>query len=243
MGATLPAAQTVQIKSTGTAFVVSVSITGPAPYNARWLSVSSNSGTTPLSLKVYVNPTGLPAGSYSGSITLTSTGAGNSPKTMAVTLDVGSAPATLAASPGALAFTWVSGQPLPAAQTVVLSSNGVPLSATISISGTTWLKAQPSGNIALVGLPGTVSVTADPTGLAPGNYNSKVTFASSTAANKSVVVDVTLAVNAGVPTTTGVWPSGVSVNSQTTVVTITGTSFLQHHGGVGRDDRTRLHGA
>jgi uncharacterized protein (TIGR03437 family) len=226
MGATLPAAQTIQIKSTGAALALTIATSGPAPYNGQWLSVSTNAGNSPLSLKVYVNPTGLPAGSYSGAVTISSAGASNSPLTVAVRLDVGSAPATLTASPSSLAFTWVSGQALPAAQTVVLGSNGVPLSVSISISGTAWLRAQPSGNIALIGLPGTVSVWVDPTGLAPGNYTSKITFASSTAANKSVVVDITLSVNAGIPTTTGVWPPGVAVNSPATVVTIAGTSFF-----------------
>jgi uncharacterized protein (TIGR03437 family) len=226
VGAALPAAQALQIKSTGAAFAFTVAVTGPAPYNGKWLSVSANSGTTAASLKVYVNPTGMPAGTYSGSIVVTSSSASNSPATAAVTLEVGAAPATLAVAPGTLSFTWVSGQPLPTAQTVVLSSNGVPLSAAIGISGTTWLKAQPSGNIALLGLPGTVSVSVDPTGLNPGSYTGKITFTSSTASNKSVTVDVSLTVNAGVPTATAVWPAGVGINSPATTVTITGTSFF-----------------
>lgn len=226
MGAALPASQKVQVKSTGAAFAFTVSISGPAPYSARWLSVSSNAGNSGASLTVYVNPTGLPAGTHSGSITVTAPTAGNSPQVLAVSLEVGNAPATLTASPATVPFNWTSGQAVPNPQTIVLSSNGVPLSAAIKITGGNWLKAQPSGNIALVGLPGTVSVLVDPTGLIPGTYSAKITFTSTSAANKTVTVDVTLSVAAGVPTTAAVWPAGVGINSPATIVTITGTDFF-----------------
>jgi uncharacterized protein (TIGR03437 family) len=228
MGATLPAAQNLQVKSIGSAFGFTLAVSGPAPYQGKWLSVSANGGNTPSTIKVYANPTGLPAGSYSGTLTLTSAAAGNSPVAFSVLLVVGDAPATLTATPSTVPFTWTSGQPLPPSQTIVLSSNGVPLSAAITVAGAAWLKAQPSGNIALVGLPGTVSVTVDPTGLAPGNYTGKITFTSSTAANKTAIVTVTLAVSAGVPTTAAVWPAGIGINSSATIVTITGTNFFSN---------------
>ncbi len=226
IGNTLPVSQTLQVKSTGSNFAITLSITGPAPYSAQWLSVSANAANTPASIKVYVNPTGLPAGSYAGTISVTASAASNSPLSVPVTLEVGDMPATLTAAPLALTFDYTSGQAVPAAKTIVLSSSGGPLSASITVSGGTWLRASPSGNIALVGLPGTVSVTVDPAGLDPGVYTGRITFNSSTAANKTAVVTVTLNVNAGVPTITGVWPAGVGINSPQTVITLTGTSFF-----------------
>src|SRR5881394_1861538 len=86
MGAALPAFQTLQIKSTGAALNFTLSITGPLPYSAQWLSVSANSGTTPASIKVYVNPTGLPSGSYSGTITINSPAAATAVQNFPVTL-------------------------------------------------------------------------------------------------------------------------------------------------------------
>ena len=74
-------------------------ITGALPYSAHWLSVSANSGTTTASIKVYVNPTGLPSGSYSGTISINSPSAATPVQNFPVTLDVGDAPATLVASP------------------------------------------------------------------------------------------------------------------------------------------------
>ena len=53
-----------------------------------WLAVTPASGTTPGSVSVSVNTTGLEAGTYSGSVTITSSGASNSPRTVQVTLAV-----------------------------------------------------------------------------------------------------------------------------------------------------------
>jgi uncharacterized protein (TIGR03437 family) len=226
-GGALPASQTLQIKSTGaTALSFTLSVTGPLPYSAQWLSLSAGAGTTSASIKVYVNPTGMPAGSYGGNIVITSPAAANVTHTVPVTLEVGDPAATLTASTGSLTFNYVSGGGLPGAQPVVLMTNGGALTASITISGGTWLKATPSGSIALVGLPGTVSVSVDPTGLAPGSYSGKITFASTNAANKSISVNVTLNVTAGVPTISSLWPPGALANSTDLVITVTGTNFF-----------------
>ena len=60
----------------------------------NWLAVSPASGTAPASFSVSVTTTGLAAGSYTGSISLTSAGAANSPLIVPVTLTVGAPPAT-----------------------------------------------------------------------------------------------------------------------------------------------------
>ena len=226
-GAALPASQTLQIKSTGASLDFTVSIAGPQPYSACWLSVSANSGVTTASVKVYVNPTGLPSGTYSGTISINAPSAAKTLHTVDVRLDVGDPAATLTASPASLpTFAYVSGGKVPDPQPVVLMTTGAALNATIAVSGGSWLKASPSGSIALVGFPATVNVSVDPAGLAPGTYSGKVTFTSTSAANKTVTVSVTLNVSAGVPTITGVWPPGVLVNSPATVVTITGTNYF-----------------
>src|ERR1039458_4167302 len=52
IGNALPASQTLQIKSTGSALGFTIpQIASP------WISLSAYSGTTPASIKVYVNPT------------------------------------------------------------------------------------------------------------------------------------------------------------------------------------------
>jgi uncharacterized protein (TIGR03437 family) len=68
-----PAAQLVSVTSSapGVNFTVSVATTS----GGGWLSVSPTSGTTPATLLVSVNPTGLAAGAYSGTVTVTASGA------------------------------------------------------------------------------------------------------------------------------------------------------------------------
>jgi uncharacterized protein (TIGR03437 family) len=82
---TQPAAQTVQVTAANGANI---------PWNAAivssgtWLQINPTSGTTPGTINVSVTPTGLAAGTYTGSITVASTGASNSPQTVNVTLNV-----------------------------------------------------------------------------------------------------------------------------------------------------------
>lgn len=56
--------------------------------DANWLTMDKTSGTAPTSTNISVNITGLAAGSYNGTITVTSVNASNSPFTIPVTLSV-----------------------------------------------------------------------------------------------------------------------------------------------------------
>ena len=84
-GGANPANQTLTISNTGGG-----SLTWTASDNATWLSVSPASGTAPSSATVSVNSSGLAAGTYNGSITISATGATNSPVSVPVTLTVNS---------------------------------------------------------------------------------------------------------------------------------------------------------
>lgn len=57
-----------------------------------WLTVSANSGTAPASLTITGNPSGLSAGTYTGTITVTAPGVNNSPQTLPVTFTIATAP-------------------------------------------------------------------------------------------------------------------------------------------------------
>jgi uncharacterized protein (TIGR03437 family) len=90
-GSAAPPAQTATLTaSTGTlAYLANINIT--TPQGGNWLSVSPTGGsatTTPATLTISVNPTGLSPGTYSGSVSVTSPNASNSPQTIAVTLVV-----------------------------------------------------------------------------------------------------------------------------------------------------------
>ncbi len=174
-----------------------LNITGSAPlaYNVAasggaWLSVTPASGNTPGSATVSVNPAGLSPGSYNGTINITSGGAGNSPQTVAVTLVVSSAP-TISASPSALTFNYQVGGSNPAPQNVSVGGSSA-TAFTATASGGAWLSVSPGSGTT----DGTVSVSANPSGLAPGTYNGTVTIAAAAAGNSPQVVAVTLVVTA-----------------------------------------------
>ena len=109
-GSALPAAQTLQIKSTGAALDYTLSVTGTVPnYLGQWLSLSAASGTTPGSVKVYVNPYGLPSGNYSATIVVSAPKANATTVNYTVTLEVGDAAPLLSVTTpdpgGTVAFT------------------------------------------------------------------------------------------------------------------------------------------
>jgi len=91
-GGTNPANQTVSLTNTGGTLNWTVSD------NASWLSVSPASGSSSSTLTAAVNTSGLAAGTYNGTITVSATG--SSSQTVAVTLTV-SAPTTSSAT-----LTW-----------------------------------------------------------------------------------------------------------------------------------------
>jgi uncharacterized protein (TIGR03437 family) len=156
----------------------------------NWLSVGPAGGSTPATLSVSVNPAGLAAGEYTGTITITSAGVANSPIPVAVTLTVRGS-SQLAATPSALAFHFQTEGAAPPNQTLTLTSNGSPLSYTLGTSGGSWLLANPAGGTTT----GTVQVSVNVAGLAAGTYNGSITIVATGAANSPVTVPVSLTVS------------------------------------------------
>jgi YVTN family beta-propeller protein len=206
-GGSAPSAQTFSVSSsTGeVSFTAAVSTTS----GGSWLSVSPTSGTTPATLSVSVNPTGLAAGTYNGSVSIASTGAGNSPQTVAVTFTV-TAPLNLTVSPGTMSFAFTQGGSVPTAQNLTVASSGAALSftaTTATTSGGSWLSVSPTSGTTGTAT-GTLSVSVIPTGLAAGTYNGSVSIASTGAANSPQTVAVTFTVTA--PLNLTVSPSTMS---------------------------------
>jgi uncharacterized protein (TIGR03437 family) len=227
--AALPAAQNLNVTTAPAAqnFVIT---TAGSPANAAWLLVSTTAGRAPATVRVQVNPTGLPAGTYSATITVAGTSGSPPPQTVvSVTLQVSAPPATISATPAALNFTYLTGSPIPHSSltsSFILSSNGTPLSAVISVSGGSWLRVTPTGNISLVGLLGTITATADPTGLVPGIYTSTIRISAPASANRTLNVTVSLTVSAAEPLITGTWPNGLTQGASSAIVTLFGANFF-----------------
>jgi Viral BACON domain/Reeler domain len=208
IGGATPAAQNLSITSTGAALSFTAAASG-----GTWLSASPASGTTPGSVSVSVNPAGLAAGTYNGSVAIAASGAGNSPQRVAVTFTVTPAPLpNLTVSPTSLSFSAQAGGAAPAAQSVSVGSSGAALNFTAGASGGAWLAASPGSGTTL----GRVSVSVNPAGLAAGTYNGSVAIEASGAGNSPQTVAVTLTVTAAPPPSGGgltVTPTAVSFSA------------------------------
>ncbi len=86
-GGANPATQTLSITNTG-GETLSWSVSDDAP----WLTLTPTAGTAPSSVIATVDTTGLTAGPYNATITVTAPGATNSPQTVPVTLTVTTGP-------------------------------------------------------------------------------------------------------------------------------------------------------
>ncbi|MCX6632635.1 MAG: hypothetical protein NTW28_33950 [Candidatus Solibacter sp.] len=188
------------------------SVVFQADSGGNWLFVGPQSGSTSSNnvLTVFVIPTGLAAGTYTGTVTVTATGPGgavvaNSPVSIPVTLNVTAGSLTLSAAD--LSFEQTSGGPAPASQTVTIGSSGQILNYTALANVSTsvsWLAISPaSGNTST---SGALTVAVDGSKLTAGvTYNGTIQVSSPGAGNSPATINVKFKVNPGTisaPTTT-----------------------------------------
>ncbi len=222
-----PSSQTLTISaSSATSYTASASVSNGT---TNWLSISPsgslNTGTTS-ALTVSVNPAGLGAATYQGTISL-STSSGT--QTVPVTFVVGSSGGSggnITLNPSSLpAFNYTSGGTVPASQSFnVLATNGNGTSISYTVAATTqsggsWLLATPAsgvtGQAVTVGLDSSVLG-----GLAAGTYSGTVTVTPS--GGTAVSVPTTLVVQ-GLPTVSAS-PSTLTLTYQAgSTTTPTGT--------------------
>ena len=211
MGSQSPPTQNISLTSTNTD-VLNYTVAFQSN-TGNWLFVAPQSGTTAANslLTVNVIPTGLAAGQYTGSITITATGPGgavvaDSPVTIPVTLNVTSVSLTLSSTD--LTFQQVLGGPAPASQTVTIGSSGQTVLAYSAVANSNnavnWLSVSPaSGNTSA---NGSLTVSVDGSKLTPGTtYNGTIVLTSPGAGNSPATINVHLKVDPGTlsaPTTT-----------------------------------------
>ena len=128
-------------------------------------------------------------------------------------------------SPSSLLFAALPGA-APSAQVLNISAGGASTTWAVT-SNQAWLTAVPSSTLT----PGTLTVTANPTGLAEGTYNGTVTLYAPGATNSPVVIPVTLGVKTAVmsvtpPTLNFFGAIGLNPNSQPVNITNLGTGML-----------------
>ncbi len=206
LGSTVPASQTIALGSTGAAlaYTVSTSVGG-------WLAVTPSGGTTSGSVTVSINPAGLAAGTYTGSVIVTATGAGNSPLVVPVALNISStSTASMTVAPAILTFTYQIGGAIPAAQSVSVTSSSTVLTYTASASGDSWLTALPVYG----STPGAFSASVSPVGLAAGLYSGTVIVGAIGATNSPQVIPVYLTVTAATLPTLSASPTAIAFTYQ-----------------------------
>ncbi|MBM3737585.1 MAG: hypothetical protein FJW39_17530 [Acidobacteria bacterium] len=214
----LPAAQTLNIAG-AVSFAMSLS-GGP------WLTVTPVTGTAPVTARVSANPGTLPVGSYNATITVIT--AEQAPQTLVVpvSLVIRAAPSSVAVGTGTVNIQYVRGAPPPEPASASLTSNGAVLSFTTASAGGTWLSANPKSGVVFPAFPATLSVIANPIGLAPGQYKGTVTVSVPQAAVKTLTVTVNLTVAPGAPSVSTVWPAQVPQGAPATTITVQGDNFF-----------------
>ena len=182
--ATTPPVQTVSVIST-THDSVPFSATADAP----WIMPTA-SGTTPGRIDVSVNQTGLSAGSYSGTITVTSPN--RAPLSIKVPLTVHNAPAILQVSPQSLDF-FSDGTAAPLSQNIYVHNRGQgSLNFTVS-ADVPWLSVTPaSGTASPSGDAILVAALDGSRRLAPGAYAGNIEIDS---ANGTARIPVSLLIS------------------------------------------------
>ncbi len=164
-GRQMPAPQTISVKSSdGTP--VSFTVTNPF----SWLSISTLTGTTPATLTLTPNLTGVTSGT-SGNLTFT-TATSSSPMLVPVTLSL---PAfTISATPNPLTMSTVPGRLAQSALSINTADGG---SASLQIATTnSWLLVPGSFTA-----PGSLTIKADASSLGVGQYPGTITLSCASA--------------------------------------------------------------
>ncbi|HYF00545.1 MAG TPA: hypothetical protein VEJ18_16615 [Planctomycetota bacterium] len=205
LGGASPAAQTAALGNAG-----ATTLTGlTAVASESWITLSSLAVTslaagasTPLDVTVDV--TGLAAGTYVGTVTVSgAAGTQNSPRQINVVLQVNLSPA-IGLSPTSFAFVRPAGGPDPAVQGLTVSNTGVnPLewSATFAPSFPAWLEVSSTSGTLASNASEDVTISVLPAGLAPGTYTVTMWIADPDATNSPRPVFISLEVQAPDPPT------------------------------------------
>jgi uncharacterized protein (TIGR03437 family) len=174
--------------------------------SCSWVALGISVGQayqTPLNqLSVGATTTGVAAGTYNCTLSLSPTG--GTAVTVPLTLTViGQPTVTIPTTP--LSFSYAAGTAVPPAQTITATGAGsaaasFTASATSTPSG--WLSVSPTSGSVSSSASVPLSVSVNPSGLAAGTYNGSITVTPGTGATGGGTVPVTLTVTAPTPAIT-----------------------------------------
>jgi uncharacterized protein (TIGR03437 family) len=185
--------------------------TATASSSAGWLSVTTPSGSASptqsgtVGYSINTSAAGLAAGAYYGAIKIASSGASNSPLEFRVILNVTQPtdPLRPQVAPAGLVFTTSAANATGSVSVLAPSATPVAWQAAAqTTSGGSWLSVSPGTGSATASAPGATTVTANPTGLAPGIYQGAVSYAFAGTGIGSVNVTLVVPKASGAATAT-----------------------------------------
>ena len=203
-----PADQTISLSSNSTAVDYSIAVSTSAGGN--WLALrSANNGTTPGSATIGIaNFSALNAGTYNGSVSITST-ASNSPVVVSVTLTVLPAvPLTVSPTSFTVSQTVSSSAPV-SRQAISLASgtSSIPFTAAATTNkGGSWLAVSPTQG----STPTTLTAIITSSGLAIGQYMGTIAITPSSGTPQNV----TITLNVIAPAALSATPAPLAFNYQ-----------------------------
>jgi len=165
--------------------------------NRSWLSISPSSGTSTGeqdTITVNYSTSGLVAGTYSGTITVTDANATNSPQTISVNVTVNPQPSIISVNTGSLSPACTEGSDASSQTFRIWNLGGGTLSYSIS-DNRNWLSVSPSSGTS-TGEQDTITVTYSTSGLTAGTYSGTITITDANAGNSPQTISVSLNVAA-----------------------------------------------
>jgi hypothetical protein len=223
-GGSNPSSQDVTVKNIGP---LGSTLNWSATDNAAWVSESPTSGSlgsgASENTTVSVNITGLTAGTYYATITVSDPNATNDPQTVSVTLVITAPKPTIGLSPTSLTFNAVQGGSNPSSQIVTVTNIG-PAGSTLNWTATDdadWLSESPTGGSLASGASEPMTVSVNITGLTAGTYYATITVSDPNATNDPQTVSVTLVVTAPVSENVKLHPDNVLDNTSCSLYLLT----------------------
>lgn len=196
-GGANPSTQTLNITNTG-----SGTLYWAASDNQAWLSLTPNNGIEDGSTVLSVDITGLTAGTYNGTVTISDPSATNNPQTVPVTLNIAEPPPFIVLDPSSFTFDAYQNGVNPDDDTLWVSNGGGDTLEWTAGDDAAWLTIAPvegSGD-------GYIVLSTDISGLPVGTYVAVVSVADPAASNDPETVAVTLSI-APPPPVIGLDPS------------------------------------
>jgi hypothetical protein len=193
-----PADQTLEIWNSGTG-----TLSWSVGHDAGWLSLSPSNGSSTGEedkdeVTVSVDVSGMDAGDYETTITISAEEATNTPQTVSVSLHIGESGTepTIAFSPSSFSFSAAEGGDNPASKTLKIWNSGTGMLNWSVSDNANWLSLSPTSGSS-TGEKDEITVSVDISGIDAGDYDATITISAEGATNTPQTVSVSLHIGTG----------------------------------------------